>query len=102
MLQIGLPFRKNNFSNSVVGRKYMNAIGKILVKILILPIRVYQLTLSPLLGANKCRYQPTCSHFANDALREWGIFKGSWLALKRIASCHPWGGHGFDPVPKKK
>lgn len=80
----------------------MNIVGKTLVKILILPIRLYQLTLSPLLGANKCRYQPTCSHFAIDALKEWGVFKGSWLALKRIGSCHPWGGHGFDPVPRRE
>ncbi len=71
-------------------------------KIFILPIRFYQLAISPWLGANKCRYQPTCSHYAIGAIEEWGIFKGTWLALKRILSCHPWGGHGFDPVPKKK
>jgi uncharacterized protein len=68
--------------------------------LLIAPIRLYQLTLSPLLGANKCRYQPTCSHYAIEALHEWGILKGTYLAAKRILSCHPWGGHGHDPVPK--
>lgn len=68
--------------------------------LLILPIRIYQWTISPLLGPNKCRYQPTCSHYAIEAINEWGIFKGSWLAAKRIGSCHPWGGHGPDPVPK--
>lgn len=72
-----------------------------LAKLLILPIRFYQVAISPLLGANKCRYQPTCSHYAIESLREWGAFKGTWLAMKRIGSCHPWGGHGYDPVPKK-
>ena len=70
--------------------------------IFILPIRFYQVAISPLLGANKCRYQPTCSHYAIEAIQEWGIFKGTWLAAKRISRCHPWGGHGPDPVPKKE
>jgi putative membrane protein insertion efficiency factor len=69
--------------------------------IIIIPVRIYQMTLSPLLGAQKCRYQPTCSHYMIGAVQEWGFFKGTWLGLKRIFSCHPWGGHGFDPVPKK-
>jgi putative membrane protein insertion efficiency factor len=67
--------------------------------ILILPIRLYQLLLSPLLGQN-CRYTPTCSHYSVEAIQEWGIFKGSWMAIKRIVSCNPWGGFGDDPVPK--
>lgn len=67
--------------------------------LLIFPIRIYQWTISPLL-APRCRYQPTCSHYAIEALNEWGVFKGSWLAVKRIGSCHPWGGFGPDPVPK--
>jgi len=61
-------------------------------------IRVYQLFLSPLLGAN-CRYSPTCSQYGILAIRKHGPFKGGWLTLKRIASCHPWGDHGHDPVP---
>jgi putative membrane protein insertion efficiency factor len=70
---------------------------------LILLIRFYQLTLSPLLGANKCRYQPTCSHYAIEALQIWGPFKGTVLAVKRILRCHPWSTHPmFDPVPEKK
>lgn len=73
----------------------------LLKKLLILPIRLYQIMLSPLLGANKCRFQPTCSHYAIQAIEEWGIFKGTYLAARRILRCHPWGGHGFDPVPKK-
>lgn len=68
----------------------------------ILPIRIYQLTLSPLLGASKCRFQPTCSSYAIEAIEEWGIFKGTYLAVRRILRCHPWGGFGYDPVPKKK
>ena len=62
-------------------------------------IKIYQWAISPLLGQN-CRYTPTCSQYAIEALNEWGVFKGSWLAIKRISSCHPWGGCGYDPVPK--
>jgi putative membrane protein insertion efficiency factor len=60
----------------------------ILGKIFILPIRFYQLAISPLLGANKCRYQPTCSHYAIEAIEKWGILQGTWMAIKRILSCH--------------
>ena len=63
-------------------------------------IRLYQLTLSPILGA-QCRYTPTCSQYTIEALRMHGLFKGSWLSLKRIVSCNPWGGSGYDPVPQK-
>jgi len=61
-------------------------------------IRLYQLVLSPLLGP-KCRYTPTCSHYAMEAIRKYGPLKGCWLAIRRIGRCHPWGGHGHDPVP---
>lgn len=71
-------------------------------KIFILPIRAYQILLSPMLGANKCRFQPTCSSYMIQAIEEWGVLKGIWLGLKRIVRCHPWGGHGFDPIPKKR
>ncbi|MCB0532291.1 MAG: membrane protein insertion efficiency factor YidD [Lewinellaceae bacterium] len=66
-----------------------------------LPIRLYQVTLSPLLGGSKCRFQPTCSNYAIQAIEEWGIFKGTYLAARRILRCHPWGGFGPDPVPKR-
>ncbi len=69
--------------------------------LLILPVRLYQKFISPLLGSN-CRYTPTCSQYMIDAINEWGPFKGIWLGLRRIGSCHPWGGHGHDPVPKKE
>ncbi|HMT51996.1 MAG TPA: membrane protein insertion efficiency factor YidD [Saprospiraceae bacterium] len=72
-----------------------------LSQIAILPVRVYQKFLSPLLPPS-CRYQPTCSQYMIDAINEWGPLKGIWLGLKRIARCHPWGGHGHDPVPSKK
>jgi len=71
-----------------------------LKKIFILPIRLYQVSISPLLGKS-CRFEPTCSHYAIQAIEEWGVIKGMWLATKRIFRCHPWGGHGYDPVPKK-
>jgi uncharacterized protein len=68
--------------------------------IIIVPVKIYQRFLSPLLPP-KCRYQPTCSHYMINAVEEWGLIKGFWLGLKRIARCHPWGGLGWDPVPKK-
>ncbi len=64
----------------------------------ILLIKIYQWGISPLLGP-KCRYTPTCSHYAVEALKKYGLIKGFWLAVKRISRCHPWGGHGYDPVP---
>lgn len=63
-------------------------------------VRGYQLGLSPYLPL-ACRFQPTCSQYALDALQIHGGLKGAWLAIKRIGRCHPWGGHGFDPVPGK-
>ena len=80
----------------------MVLLRKVIKLVFIFPIRLYQWTLSPLLGANKCRFQPTCSHYAIEAIEEWGVWRGGWLALRRIFRCHPWGGHGFDPVPKNK
>lgn len=74
---------------------------KIFRQLIILPIRLYQMTLSPLLGQGKCRFQPTCSHYMVGAIEEWGVFRGLWLGLKRIWKCHPWGPFGPDPVPKK-
>jgi putative membrane protein insertion efficiency factor len=61
-------------------------------------IKLYQWTLSPLLG-RQCRYTPTCSHYGLEALKKYGLFKGGYLTVRRILSCHPWGGHGYDPVP---
>ena len=61
-------------------------------------VRFYQLCISPLFPPS-CRYTPTCSEYAMQALRKYGPFKGLWLAVKRLARCHPWGGSGYDPVP---
>ncbi len=65
---------------------------------LILLVRFYQLCISPLTPPS-CRYTPTCSQYALEALRKYGPLKGGWLTLKRLARCHPWGGSGYDPVP---
>lgn len=68
----------------------------------ILLIRLYQATLSPLLGANKCRYMPTCSVYMIQAIEEWGVLRGVWMGLKRIGRCHPFSSHDmYDPVPGK-
>lgn len=61
-------------------------------------IKLYQVILSPVMGRS-CRFTPTCSHYGIQALKKYGIFKGTWLTIKRISRCHPWGGHGYDPVP---
>jgi putative membrane protein insertion efficiency factor len=63
-------------------------------------IKLYQLIISPLLGPN-CRYHPSCSEYAKQAIEKFGVFKGGILAIKRLFRCHPWGGHGYDPVPEK-
>jgi len=61
-------------------------------------IRLYQICLSPYMG-KQCRYTPTCSNYALEALQKHGLLKGSWLAIRRILRCAPWGGSGYDPVP---
>lgn len=77
----------------------MATLSELLKKVFIFPIRLYQWFISPLLGST-CRYNPTCSHYMVGAIQEWGVLKGIWLGLKRIGTCHPWGGSGYDPVPK--
>lgn len=72
--------------------------NRLAVALLMGLVRGYQLLLSPLLGPN-CRYQPTCSAYAREALARHGACRGSILTLKRLARCHPWGGSGDDPVP---
>jgi putative membrane protein insertion efficiency factor len=71
---------------------------KVIGKFFILLIHVYKYTLSPFLGQS-CRYTPTCSSYSIEAIEKYGPFKGGWMAIKRIASCNPWGGSGYDPVP---
>jgi len=79
----------------------MNWLKVIFSKLIIILVRFYQLAISPWLGKS-CRYTPTCSHYMIEAVNEWGPLKGFWLGIKRIGSCHPWGGEGYDPVPKRK
>ena len=73
----------------------------ILISPLIFLVKIYQWFISPILPAS-CRYTPTCSHYMIEALKVWGPIKGTFLGIKQIASCHPQGGHGYDPVPQKK
>ena len=74
----------------------MNIFTYLLIKV----IKIYKFLISPLLG-NSCRYLPTCSEYSIDALKTYGFFKGIFLSIKRILSCHPWGSGGFDPVKKE-
>ena len=73
----------------------MNILTYILIKL----IKCYKFLISPLLGQS-CRYLPTCSDYSIEALKTYGFFKGLFLSIKRILSCHPWGHGGFDPVKK--
>ena len=72
-----------------------------LAHILALPVRGYRLLISPWLG-NSCRYQPTCSAYALEALEKHGAIRGAALAIRRIGRCHPLGGSGYDPVPDRE
>ena len=76
----------------------MKLVSYLLVMLLKGLILIWQWVLSPILGTN-CRYQPSCSHYAAEALSRHGPLRGGWLAARRILSCNPWGGAGYDPVP---
>ncbi len=76
----------------------MLAPSRLVARLLIGAILVYRYTLSPLLGP-RCRYLPTCSAYALEAVQRHGPWRGGWLAVKRLCRCHPWGGAGHDPVP---
>ena len=76
----------------------MGWLGRALAWPLLGLVWLYRMAISPLIGAN-CRFEPSCSEYAQQALRVHGAFKGGWLVLKRIGRCHPWGGSGYDPVP---
>ncbi|MEA5138988.1 membrane protein insertion efficiency factor YidD [Arcicella rigui] len=74
--------------------------NKVISSILIFLVRTYQAILSPYFP-NACRYTPTCSQYMIEAIQIWGFWKGFRLGIKRISTCHPWGGSGHDPVPQK-
>ncbi len=73
-------------------------IGRWLAWLLILPIRAYQIVISPHIG-HCCRFEPSCSNYAIEALRRHGLWRGGWLATRRLLKCHPFGACGEDPVP---
>lgn len=79
-------------------KRFFTYFNKGLAYIFIGLIKIYQWTLSPFIGRS-CRYVPTCSVYGIEALKKYGPFKGSFLTIKRILSCNPWGGSGYDPVP---
>ncbi|HNW68089.1 MAG TPA: membrane protein insertion efficiency factor YidD [Bacteroidales bacterium] len=79
-------------------KHFFQIISKGLAYFFIFFIKIYQWTLSPFIGRS-CRYVPTCSVYGIEALKKYGAFKGSWLTIKRVVSCNPWGGSGYDPVP---
>jgi len=76
----------------------MKTVTKLLAFPFILLIRVYQKVISPWTPPS-CRFTPTCSQYGLEAFKRYGLFKGFWLTVKRLARCHPWGGSGYDPVP---
>jgi len=76
----------------------MKRVAQILSLPFIALIKLYQWIISPILGP-KCRFTPSCSQYAVEALRKHGVLKGLWLTIRRLSRCHPWGGHGYDPVP---
>ena len=76
----------------------MNTFNSLVKKMAILPVKFYQAAIRPMLP-NTCRYTPSCSQYSIEAINKHGALNGCWLGLKRILRCHPWGGHGYDPVP---
>ncbi len=83
--------------NNLVVLKWLR---KGLTYLLIVPVKIYQWMISPMLPGT-CRYEPTCSQYAIEALQVHGPVKGLLMGTRRILSCHPWGGHGYDPVPPR-
>ena len=75
-------------------------LNKVIIFPLLIIIKAYQIILSPILG-NNCRFLPTCSEYSIESLKAYGLIKGIFLTVKRIGKCHPWGSHGYDPLPSK-
>ncbi|MBS41270.1 MAG: membrane protein insertion efficiency factor YidD [Rhodospirillales bacterium] len=79
----------------------MKFLSRLIRNLFRLSIRLYQLVISPMFP-HSCRYLPTCSQYANDAIYQYGLLRGGWLAIKRLSRCHPWGGSGYDPLNYSK
>ncbi|MCL1822096.1 MAG: membrane protein insertion efficiency factor YidD [Prolixibacteraceae bacterium] len=82
-------------------RHIWEILKKVLGFIVLFPVYIYKYAISPFTPAS-CRYTPTCSTYAIEAVKIHGPYKGTWLAVKRISRCHPWGSSGYDPVPPKE
>lgn len=100
---LGVGFSEEGFPRRVGGGR--GQVGEAMRRVFVLMIRVYQVTLSPVLvflcgPFGGCRFTPTCSRYAVEAIQRHGCLRGGWLAIKRICRCHPWGGQGEDPVPE--
>ena len=91
----------DNESTEKKKRKEPLTLKRVLIYPFVAFVRFYQIAISPYTPST-CRYIPTCSHYTIEALQKRGLFVGSWLAFKRIMSCNPWGGSGYDPVPEKR
>ncbi len=78
---------------------FLAALDTTLRRIVVLPIALYRRFVSPLKATPSCRFHPTCSHYAHDAILMHGVVRGGWLATRRVAKCHPWNPGGLDPVP---
>lgn len=96
-LSVQLVKRSTRKNISGIIGKICKAVQWLFIKI----IRFYQLAISPYLGPS-CRHAPTCSTYMIEAIQEWGVLRGIWMGLKRLARCHPWGTSGYDPVPKNE
>ena len=77
----------------------MPTLKKIIAFPFIMLIRIYQYVISPWMGASKCRFTPSCSHYTREAIEKYGPIKGIYLGVKRLSKCRPGGGQGYDPVP---
>ena len=84
--------------HSININRIIRSVSTFFVFLLIIPVKLYQYLISPFLP-NSCRFEPTCSEYTIQALRTRGVFTGLYLSVKRILRCHPFGGHGYDPVP---
>ncbi|MBQ6789249.1 MAG: membrane protein insertion efficiency factor YidD [Clostridia bacterium] len=96
MRQARRLLKKNRFT------AFLRGVWELPRRCLILPIKLYRRVISPLKGTPSCRFTPSCSQYAIEAITEWGVIAGLALAVWRVLRCNPFGGCGYDPVPKRK